>query len=137
MPSSKHPAISALAFESDGSQDHLITPDMLQISDAELSALLAPAKTAEQIQSEIVQATQCRLDDFAQSRNYDSILSAATYATSSVQKFAVEGQIAVDLRDATWAALYTLFADVEAGTIPMPTDSTDVEPLLPALTWPA
>ena len=39
---------------------------------------------AEQLYKEVVDATQRRLDDFARTRNYDGILSACTYATSTV-----------------------------------------------------
>lgn len=85
----------------------------------------------------IVAATQSRLDTFAQTRNYDGILSACTYATSSVPKFAAEGQYCVDARDATWATLYTIMGEVLAQTRPMPESFADVAPLLPALAWPA
>ena len=107
-----------------------------------VTALAAEVIAANQItavaalQEAIVAATQARLDDFAQTRNYDSILSACTYATSSVPKFAAEGQAAVNARDATWSALYAVLADVQAGTRPMPTGLADVEPDLPALVWP-
>lgn len=92
--------------------------------------------TPEQLQAMVVQATQQRLDDFARTRNYDGILSACTYADSSVPKFATEGQYAVTARDATWAALYALLAEVQAGTRPAPASFDDVQPLLPALEWP-
>lgn len=88
------------------------------------------------LRSEIVSATQARLDAFAQTRAYDSILSACTYSTSSVLRFAVEGQAAVNARDATWAALYALLAQVELGAVPMPASFADVEPTLPVLEWP-
>lgn len=90
----------------------------------------------QQIQDQIVAATQTRLDDFARTRNYDSILSASTYATSPTAKFQQEGQYAVQARDATWAALYSILADVLAGTRPMPTGYEEIEPELPALVWP-
>ena len=80
-------------------------------------------------------AVQQRLDDFARTRNYDGILSAATYATSAVPKFAAEGQYAVQARDATWAACYTIMADVQAGMRAMPSVD-DVLAELPALEWP-
>jgi len=96
----------------------------------------APVPTVAQIQAAIVSATQARLDTFAQTRNYDSILSACTYATSSVSQFATEGQAAVNARDATWATLYTHMGAVLAGTAPMPTGYADLEPMLPALEWP-
>lgn len=95
------------------------------------------ANAIAQLQASIVQQTQQRLDAFAQTRGYDGILSASTYATSAVPKFAAEGQYAVAARDATWAALYTLLADVQAGIAPMPTSFADVEPLLPVLAWPS
>jgi len=100
------------------------------------------AKTAEELQAdvaklqaEIVQATQIRLDDFAKTRNYDGILSAASYATDPDPTFVAEGQRAVTLRSQTWATLYTIMAEVQAGTRPMPTSFADVEPDLPELIW--
>ena len=95
-----------------------------------------PAIDPSQLQAAIVQATQQRLDDFACTRNYDGILSACTYATSTVPKFAAEGQYAVQARDATWAALYALLEEVQAGTRQVPGSFDDVAPLLPALEWP-
>ena len=94
-----------------------------------------PVITPEQIIAEVTAATQKRLDDFARTRNYDGILSACTYATSSVTKFAAEGQYAVTARDATWAALYAFMDSVIAGTQPMPSSFADVEPFLPSLNW--
>jgi hypothetical protein len=95
------------------------------------------AKAGERIQAEIVTATQQRLDDFARTRNYDGILSLCTYATSTVPKFRAEGQYGVTARDATWAALYQILAEVEAGARPVPSGYADIEPDLPALAWPA
>ncbi len=95
------------------------------------------AAEAAALQQSIVAATQARLDDFARTRNYDGILSACTYATSSVPKFRTEGQYCVDARDNTWATLYQLLAEVEAGTRPVPSGYAEIEPLLPELTWPA
>ena len=94
------------------------------------------AAAAQALQDSIVAATQARLDGFARTRNYDSILSACTYASSTVPKFAAEGQYAVNARDMTWATLYALMADVQAGEWQVPESFDDVEPLLPQLTWP-
>lgn len=104
----------------------------------EIRALTAEelaANTAALVAS-ITAATQQRLDDFAQTRNYDGILSACTYASSTIPKFAAEGQYCVDARDSTWATLYQIMADVQAGQWQMPSSFDDVEPLLPALAWP-
>jgi hypothetical protein len=94
----------------------------------------AEAKAA--LQKEVVDATQKRLDDFAKTREYDGILSACTYSTSPTTKFATEGQYCVEQRDATWAKLYEMLAEVEAGTRPIPQSFADIEPELPALVWP-
>lgn len=94
-----------------------------------------PPPTAEQIIAKYTAAVQKHLDDFARTRNYDNIMSAATYATSTVPKFAAEGQYAVYARDATWSKCYEVLAAVEAGSRPMPTlDELLAE--LPVLTWP-
>lgn len=105
----------------------------------EADAAVAADTLAKQaaLQASIVKATQLRLDDFAQTRNYDGILSACTYATSTVPRFQAEGQACVEARDATWSTLYALLAEAQAGTRPMPSSYADIEPLLPALAWPA
>lgn len=90
--------------------------------------------TPEELQAAIVDAVQDRLDAFARERRYDSILSACTYATSTVPRFAAEGQHAVAMRDATWAALYLVQADAQAGVLSV-ASYADVEPLLPVLDW--
>lgn len=86
--------------------------------------------------ADVTNQTQQRLDLFAQTRGYDGILSACTYVTSAVSKFQVEGQYCVESRDATWAKLYEIMAEVEAGTRPMPSGYADIEGDLPALVWP-
>lgn len=92
-------------------------------------------KAPEQIKQEITDATSQRLNTFAQTRNYDSILSACTYATSQILQFAKEGQYCVNMRDATWAKLYQIMQEVEAGIRPMPTGYADIEAELPILDW--
>lgn len=125
-----------------GSNRAIWTGDHWQLVEEPASAIPpAPVppteeQAAQALQAAIVSATQARLDAFAQTRAYDGILSACTYAASSVPRFAAEGQCAVDVRDATWSALYQLLADVQAGARPMPAGFADVEPLLPALAWP-
>ena len=94
------------------------------------------AAAAQALQENIVAQTQARLDDFASTRNYDGILSACTYATSPTQIFAAEGQYCVNARDATWAKLYQVMTEIQLGLRPAPTGFSDIEPELPALTWP-
>lgn len=91
---------------------------------------------ADEIIAQCASAVQSRLDEFAQTRGYDGILSACTYATSAVPKFAAEGQYCVTLRDASWAKCYEILDAVQAGSRLLPTlDQLLAE--LPAMAWPA
>lgn len=84
--------------------------------------------------TEFTNKTQERLDAFARTKGYDGILSACTYATSPTQSFAAEGQYCVNQRDATWATLYQIMADVVAGQRSIPTWE-QLESELPTLAW--
>lgn len=135
-----------------------IPPDAVEISDDQHAALIAgqssgkiiaankngmpvlvdpPAPTAEQIIAGYTTEVQARLDAFAKTRGYDGILSACTYATSTVPKFKAEGQYCVDARDATWAKCYEIMAAVQSGARAMPATFHEIEAELPALAWPA
>jgi len=109
---------------------------------AERDQILADAAAQEaeaaalRLKQEIIDSTQARLDDFARTRKYDGILSLCTYATSTVAKFAQEGQYGVTARDATWAKLYEMLDEVQAGTRPMPSGYAEIQGELPALVWP-
>ena len=106
------------------------------VAEQEAAAIAADAAAKTQAFVVLVTTTtQARLDDFAKTRNYDGILSACTYASSSVLKFKTEGQYCVDSRDATWATLYTIMGQVQAGQRPMPTPE-EILSELPVLTWP-
>ena len=100
-------------------------------------SFLAPIADIVLIKEQIIAATQNRLDQFAQTRGYDNILSACTYATSPTAKFSSEGQYCVVQRDATWAKLLEILADVETGIRPLPDSYQEIEPELPPLVWPA
>lgn len=93
-----------------------------------------PAPTLQGLRTQYTSAIQQRLDEFARTRNYDGIMSACTYATSTIPQFAAEGQRCVALRDATWTTGYAILADVEAGNRPVPTVE-QVLSELPELTW--
>lgn len=122
-----------------GPDEHIAAPedfDPARMADYVVAAGILSLPDQPSLQERVVTATQQRLDDFARTRNYDGILSACTYATSAVPKFQAEGQYAVQVRDATWAALYALLDEVQAGTRPVPASFADVEPMLPPLEWP-
>jgi len=100
-------------------------------------------KSAVVIQEEFLASTKSRLtsviqsmlDETAKERNYDSILSLCTYATSPTVKFAAEGQAGVSWRDEVWAKGYTVLADVESGARAIPTES-ELLAELPSFVWP-
>lgn len=95
----------------------------------------AAPKSPEAVKEEIVAKTQERLDQFAQTKGYDGILSACSYDPSADPKFKQDAERAVFLRDLTWRTLYSLLDEVLEGTRPVPQDFSDVEGLLPVLTW--
>lgn len=94
------------------------------------------AQQAELFKNEVVLAAQKQLDDFARTRNYDGVLSAATYATSPDPVFSAEGQYCVVIRDDTWNMLYQILEEVQSGTRPPPTSVEEVLALLPVPEWP-
>lgn len=93
------------------------------------------AKSPDQIRAEIISTVSTKLDDFANTRNYDSILSATTYSTSTNAQFAAEGQRAIQLRDATWTKLYEILDQVMSGSRAMPMSYADIQSELPELSW--
>jgi len=89
------------------------------------------AKTVRQYEL----AVQDHMDVVAGQRNYDSMLSAATYAASKNGRYGLEGKACVDWRDDVWDTCYAILSDVEAGNRTPPT----VEELiseLPTMVWP-
>jgi hypothetical protein len=93
------------------------------------------AQNIETAKTNLQAAVQNRLDEFAQTRNYDGILSCCSYATSTVVKFQQEAQYAVQSRDAHWAACYTILQQFENGQRPIPTVS-ELLAEMPPLQWP-
>jgi hypothetical protein len=99
------------------------------------SAAVLQEEFLASIKSRLTSAIQSMLDEKAQERNYDNILSLCTYATSPTVKFADEGQAAIKWRDEVWAKGYSILADVESGERAIPTvDELLAE--LPNFVWP-
>lgn len=96
------------------------------ISEADLSE--------ENIQKVLTIAVQAHMDTIAQTRNYDNIHTACSYANSTDEIFSAEGQACLAWRDAVWRKCYDILAEVKAGTRGIPT----VEELiaeLPIIEW--
>lgn len=84
---------------------------------------------------EYTAAVQSLLDNKAQERNYDNMLSMCTYVSSTNVKFAAEGQAGVEWRDACWSACYDIMAEVQVETRPVPTVA-ELLALMPGFVWP-
>lgn len=83
----------------------------------------------------LLAAVQSRLDSFAQERGYTNILSACSYANSTIDKYRQEAARCIALRDATWEATFRLLDEVDAGLRPPFADANELVALLPAAVW--
>jgi hypothetical protein len=89
----------------------------------------------ETAKTNLQDAVQNRLDSFAQTRNYNSMMSCCTYATSTNPKFQQEAQYCVQARDAHWGVCYVVLEQFESGQRTMPTVA-ELLSLMPPLEWP-
>lgn len=76
-----------------------------------------------------------KLAVFAKARDYDDIVSLASYATSTIPKFAEEGQRGVYLRDLCFASLYAFQMAMVKGEKFVPKSLVEIDENLPAMTW--
>ena len=109
--------------------------EVVELPEEQAAANLAAFNQARL--NQIVAEAQARLDAFARTRHYDDIKSASDYAGCSVPRFDVEGTYCRDARAETWAALYAMLDEVNAGTRPIPASLADLEAELPELAWPS
>lgn len=96
------------------------------------AAPVAATPTAAQTIATYETALQEALDAFAQSWGYDSIVSAASYAASTVQKFKDEANALIGWRDAVWTWAATEEAAIEGGTATLPATPAAFVTLMPA-----
>lgn len=81
------------------------------------------------------QLVQDRLDNWAKTREYDGVLSAISYQTSTNPTRAEEGAKAVVNRDLSWDAMYAYMDKVMAKELPVPMKESEIVAQLPELTW--
>ena len=82
--------------------------------------LINETKALEQAKASMESAVQSHIDSQAQALGYDGIVSACSYA-GYTNEFQTEATALGVWRSAVWTKAYQVQADVEAGTIPMPT----------------
>lgn len=110
------------------------------LSEAMSQLLINPVVNYEEMTNEqklqvITEEVQKHLDETARQRNYDNILSACNYVTSTDLIFAAEGQACVEFRDATWRKCYQILEEVQQGQRAIPT-APEVLYELPGIEWP-
>jgi hypothetical protein len=98
-----------------------------------------------------VERTQARLDVFANTRGYDGVNSASKYKDITdaeiatlpvgeqqlVTKFRTECRYLTLVTARTWASLYLILDQINAGHLQPPSSFEELEMLLPVLEWPA
>ena len=92
------------------------------------------AAAFSQLQATYEQAVQQHLDTTAQSRGYDNMMSACSYAAGSHPKFSVEGRDCIAWRSAVWEKSYEILTAVKNKTRPLPTIE-EVIAELPPMVW--
>lgn len=95
----------------------------------------AVVESSEKRLLKITWAVQQRLDEVARSRNYDNMLSLASYANSTNPKFKAEALAGIAWRDECWGLFYAKLATVGAGEETLPSVEEALA-LLPAMEWP-
>lgn len=92
----------------------------------------APADppTADQIRAQYEAAAQSLLDSTACTWGYDSLMSAASYASSGAARYKAEADALITWRDALWQAAYNVEVSVQGGAA-MPATEADFLAMLP------
>lgn len=85
---------------------------------------------------DIIEGTKGRLNQFANTKDYDNIMSLCTYSSSTNPVYKIEGEYGIKARDDTWNKVYEILADVDAGLRTMPTGFEQIVSELPILEWP-
>lgn len=80
--------------------------------------------------------TEKRLDDFVKTRDYSSVISAASYISSNVEEYRADAAYVISSRDETWKKYYELMNEIESGTREKFSTYEELESLLPVLAWP-
>jgi hypothetical protein len=142
MLRNRFPNVSLPSTLSQGDLDFLgleVVPDPepIPLTEEEIAAkALAEAIAAAQaMQAAILQGMTTLFDQTAQSRHYDNRVTCALRA-GYPGPFHAEGAAFATWMDSCNATAYTMLAQVQAGTMPMPATVDAALALLPAMVWP-
>jgi len=80
-------------------------------------------------------SAQEHMDAVVREQDYDSMSNLCTYATSTIAKFAAEGQAGVEWRDAVWAKCFQVIDEAETGIREFPSKEELIAEL-PEVVWP-
>ena len=97
-------------------------------------SILEAELTEANIQKVLTNAVQAYMDTIAQTRGYDNIHTACSYANSTDETFKAEGTACLAWRDSVWRKCYTILDEVKAGTREIPT-LEEVIAEFPVLVW--
>lgn len=127
--------LNIYAFEEDGSQDNIISSNLTAISEDEVFAIKNASLSKDDLIQQYIFMLQNWLDNFVKTRGYNNLLSACTYCNSSNQKFKVEGEYALKIRDEIWDKCYKILDQVNNGQKQI-NNFEDILKELPVLKWP-
>lgn len=89
----------------------------------------------QEVHAVFARLAQEMMDSKVRERNYEGIISACSYSTSSYPKFAAEAAACIAWRDAVWEKCYALLDTIKPGNANNLSEE-DFLALLPSLTWP-
>lgn len=112
--------------ETQSQQERDATPD----ESAEIESRRSSIPTPREISDAMMEL----FDKTAQSKHYDNRITCALRA-GYPGPFHDEGAAFATWMDACNATAYTMLAEVQAGTKPMPTSTAEALALLPAIIW--
>lgn len=104
------------------------------VAPADEETFIPREPTAEEIKQMLIDGTQNYMDEVAQTRGYDSILSACSYISTGVERFDAEGAEARKWRSAVWQYCYDQLDLVLEGKRSIPTLEELIEEL-PKIDW--
>jgi hypothetical protein len=131
----EHPQFGWIPFTAspDDAEEHgrAIYAAALEMNPAPYVAAPLPAPN----QADFTAAIRNHVDAVAQAKNYDNAWSLAGYVSSTIPEWAEQAQVFVAWRDQVWSFALAEFAEIQAGTKPVPTIA-ELVASLPEIEWP-